>query len=468
MRVLPRSLTGRLLVTTCVTLLVGFGLSSIIIGHELGWLVLHDMDERLDAQIEILASSVDANGTLDPGFHVDAPPFNRPGSGWAWEVIGDAGTVRSASLNGADLPMPPPPPPPPEQHLPRMPHFRRDGVMVRGELVFPRPMDVRGRDGRLLHYRVASVPTSFGRSVIIVAGPREIVERPLRRAMTPLLVCLGGMAFCLLVALFAQLRVGLGPLVRLQAMVAEVRAGKLRQIHVSEPTELLPLVDELNELIQANEQAVARARTHVANLAHGLKTPLAALKLDLAESACDADGRLAALVERMESQIRRHLGRARATSAGTAAHPVEIVAPHIEDLVSALRRLHAERRLDIEQSVPDDLLVRCDGQDLDEMLGNLLDNAWRHARSKVRISAPRGGRLAQVLIEDDGAGLGEAEMLQAMQEGRRLDETEAGYGFGLSISRELCELHGGSLELRRSGLGGLAAVITLPRGGGTE
>ena len=443
MRLLPRSLSGRLLATAAVTILIALALAAAAIGHVLERFVMSGLDDRLDAQIAIVAHSVGPDGTLDAAKAIDLPPFDQAGSGWAWEVIGPAKTLRSASLRGADLPLP-----------------RDDGPPPPRERVRERPHPLEGTDasGLRIHYRIMRLPTLRGDALVLAAGPRAIVDRPIRAAMVPLLLSVLLLGGFLALALVVQLRIGLRPLAKLRDRVAEVRAGRVRHITVEEPTELLPLVAELNALIDANEAAVARARGHVANVAHGLKTPLATLKLDLAEG----DGRLRDQVERMERQIRHHLGRARAAEPGAAAARVAL-APHLNDLIAAMARIHADREVTPLTDLAPALEVRCDAQDLDEMLGNLLDNAWRHARTRVRISARAADRMARIDIADDGPGMTPAQIAEITR-GHRLDERGEGHGFGLAISRELAELHGGALELGVSADGGLAVVLGLPGG----
>jgi len=455
MRLLPRSLTGRLVMTALVATTLALGFAALSIGHILGRFVMHGLDERLDAQIAVVARAVRPDGTLDAARAVDVPPFDTPGSGWAWEVIAPTEKIRSNSLGPADLPLPvsweaPRPPPSDSRHKwPDDPWHTR-------------PLDGTDADGRAMHGRIATIPTARGDAFVMAVGPRAIVDRPLRAATGPLLLSLALLAAFLLLALLVQLRIGLKPLRRLGVMAGEVRAGNRRQIEIAEPTELLPLVGELNTMIETNEQALARARGHVANLAHGLKTPLATLRLELARAG-EGDADLVALVDRMQQQIRHHLGRARAAEIGTKGVSVPLL-PVLEGLAATMAKIHSDRGIRSVLAAQPDLAVRCDPQDLDELLGNILDNAWRHARSRVRIGAGREGPAVLITIADDGPGMTGEEIDTALLKGRRLDEAGGGHGFGLPISRELAELHGGSLELRRdaSDLGGVAAFVRLP------
>jgi signal transduction histidine kinase len=263
-----------------------------------------------------------------------------------------------------------------------------------------------------------------------------------------------------------QLRIGLHPLRRLRAAVGAVRAGTATRIPGDQPSELQPLARELNALLDENAAALANARGHVANLAHGLKTPLATLALGLRDPARDPDGALGREVERIDRAIRHHLGRARAGTPGAAARHRALLAPALDGLVAALGRIHADRGIAVERSLAPGLALAIDPQDLDELLGNLLDNGWRWAARRIAIDAradPDG--RARITIADDGPGIPEDARTEALLPGRRLDERGEGHGFGLSIVRELAELYGGGLALDSSALGGLAAIVTLPISG---
>lgn len=458
MRLLPKSLTGRLVATAAVAIAAALILAAFAIGHVLEHFVMRGLDDRLDAQIAVAAAAVRPDGSFDDNARIDVPPFDTRDSDWAWQVDGPGGTRRSASLGGNSLPLPPDWRPPPAPSPPPPADADAPPPPIEPAMDHPRPLDGWDRNGRPLHYRILTLNRPRGTVTIMAAGPRRIVDRPLAAAMTPLLVSLLLLGLFLAFALIVQVRVGLRPLQRLRDHLAAVRAGSARRIDVAEPTELLPLVAEINALIEANDQAVARARGHVANLAHGLKTPLATLRLDLAER--DPTGALRAQVERMEGQIRHHLGRARAAESSSVAAALELE-PRLADLVTALGRIHADRAITSQLDIEPDLHVRCDPQDLDELLGNLLDNGWRHARQLVRITARRQGRMARIEIGDDGPGMRDAEIAEALK-GLRLDERGGGHGFGLSIARELAELHGGAIDLAHSDLGGLAAVVELP------
>jgi len=445
-----------MLAISAISTLVALVFAGFAISHVLERFVMHGLDDRLDAQVAVVARAVRPDGTLDRARVVDLAGFDTPGSGWAWQVVGPAGrwTSDGALPEAAALPGP-------EIAPPRPPLASRPPAPPEIDERQPRPGETRDRHGQRLHSRTSTVASRAGPVTITAIGPRRIVEAPLREAMIPLLGSLALLGIGLGLATLVQLRIGFRPLRDLRTSLAAVRAGSVRHVPDDQPGELRPLVVELNALIYQNAAGLAHARQHVANLAHGLKTPLAALSLKLAEAGAADDVR--DMVDQIDSRVRHHLGRARADAAGSGARARTAIAPAIGDLTDVLRRIHAERPLSVEIAVPAEIAVAIDPQDLDEMVGNLLDNAWRHARARISIIAIIEGPLVSLAIADDGDGLDNAVIDQAMMPGRRLDERGDGHGFGLSITRELAELNGGGLTLGRSSeLGGLSAMLTLP------
>jgi signal transduction histidine kinase len=441
---IPRSLFGRMLGIAAISTLLALVFAGVAIGHVLERFVMHGLDYRLDAQVSVLARAVRADATLDRARVVDLTGFDRPDSGWAWQVQGPAGYWQNT---GTPLPTTPA-----RVRFDKGPRHDRE----------PRPGESRGVRGERLHSRTLTVATRAGPVTITAFGPRRIVEAPLREAMIPLLGSLALLGGGLALAAVLQLRFGFRPLRDLRNALAAVRAGTERHVPADQPVELQALATELNALIDQNAAGLAHARQHVANLAHGLKTPLAALSLKLAEAGAADDVR--DMVHQIDRRVRHHLGRARADAIGSGARVQTVVAPAIADLVAVLRRLHAEKVLKVDIAVPVDLTVAIDPQDLDEMIGNLLDNAWRHASTAIAITAAVEGAFVSLAIADDGPGLNDMALMHAMLPGRRLDERDEGYGFGLSIARELAELNGGTFSLDRSAeLGGLLASLTLRR-----
>jgi signal transduction histidine kinase len=267
---------------------------------------------------------------------------------------------------------------------------------------------------------------------------------------------------------------GIAPLHELRRRLGTVRAGAADRVDGRYPTEVQPLVAELNALLAHQAQAVGRAQAKAGDLAHGLKTPLAILAHEAERARALGHGELAAgideQVERMRRQIEYHLAHARAAASAAAGVARASVADSAEGLARTLRRLHGDRGVTIEVRVDPGVTVRCERADLDEMLGNLLDNACKWARSRVVISVDEhgadGGRHA-IVVEDDGPGIEAALRDKVLQRGVRADEAAPGSGFGLAIVRELAELYGGGVSLDTAPLGGVAARLTLARNSAT-
>lgn len=287
---------------------------------------------------------------------------------------------------------------------------------------------------------------------------------PLLEAMRTLALSLGVLGIALIGAMLIQVRLGLRPLERLRRAVAEVRAGLRDNVPEAQPSEVKPLADELNALLVQNAANLERARKHVSNLAHGLKTPLATLAISLQKQTSNSEG-LHDLVVLMDRRIRHHLGRARSAALGGPLRMRTAIASRTDDLVLVLGKVNAHKEIDFVNTVPPGLAVACEQQDIDEMLGNVLENAFVWCRSKVTVSSREDGRSVVLIIEDDGPGLSPEQIALAMQAGRRLDERSPGFGFGLSITSELAELYAGSLTLDRSPLGGLRVALRLPTSG---
>ena len=261
-------------------------------------------------------------------------------------------------------------------------------------------------------------------------------------------------------------RRAVSPLEEMRARLSDIRQGRERTLRGSYPSEVQPLVDDLNALLEHRDETVRRALAKAGDLAHGLKTPLALLAQDAERARAAGQSGLADAigdqVERMRRQMDYHLAQARAAASGAtlgARCPVHV---SVEGLARALQRLHAERGLGIEVATPAAHLVRAGREDLDEMLGNLLDNACKWARSRVAVGSCANGSTITIMVDDDGPGLAASMRDAVLRRGVRADEGAPGSGFGLAIVRDLAELYGGSIALNESPLGGLRASLRLP------
>jgi signal transduction histidine kinase len=283
---------------------------------------------------------------------------------------------------------------------------------------------------------------------------------------------LGMVAIVSMIVGFLLVRSGLQPFDELRRRLAAVQTGTARQVDGTYPPEVQPLVRDLNALLDHRDRAVGRALAKAGDLAHGLKTPLAVLAQEAERATATGQPQLAAAiaeqVERMRRQIDYHLAHARAAASGAIPGVHCDVRVSAEGLARTLQRLHAERGIAIDVQMAAGQAVRCQREDLDEMLGNLLDNACKWARARVAIDArtipgaPDSLPLIEITVDDDGAGLAPELRAAVLQRGVRADEAAPGSGIGLAIVRELAELHGGSITLDRAPLGGLRGVLRLP------
>ena len=444
MRFKPKSLGGRLFLIAAILIVVALAIAGSITGLILYRFIRGQVDQRLDAEIAAISSalSVTPENRLAFKGQIDMPPFDRPGSGWSFEIFDGDNRIRSTSLGGADLPVPAPWP------------FNSPG-----RLAAARPP---GMERQPLQLRARSDVIGDHAVTIVATAPRSAIWRPLFEALSSVLIALAIAGAALVFAMLLQVRIGLRPLQALRAAVADVRAGKRDRIPPNQPEEISPLVDELNSLITDNVEGLARARRHVSNLAHGLKTPLANLAVALDERGRDPAGELHELISQMDRRIRHHLRRARAAAQEGPARVQTPLAPRVTDLLAIVPKIHPAKSLAVTSDVAPAIALACEAHDLDEMLGNLIDNAAKWASGQVRVSARTDGREVTVVIEDDGPGLDDNRAPETMLPDQKLDESAPGYGFGLPITRELAELYGGGLALSRSDLGGAMATLRLP------
>ncbi|KPF79474.1 histidine kinase [Brevundimonas sp. AAP58] len=313
----------------------------------------------------------------------------------------------------------------------------------------------------------ASLKTLPGRTepLLFMAGiDRSDIEADTREFAAYAWIALLVLGVGLVIAVFLQVQIGLRPLFALRNEIANVRKGRAARIEHAYPIEIQPLAEQVNRLLDHNQEVVDRQRTHVGNLAHALKTPLSVM---LAEAAGKTDP-LAEIVRRqtevMKGQVDHHLRRARA--AARAAHGLGERTPVgevIDEMAVMLERVFQSKDVEIDWRAPDDLAFLGERQDLQEILGNLMENACKWSARRVRVSAGASG-LGQMIavVEDDGPGLPEDQREAVLKRGTRLDEGPPGSGLGLSIVDDLTRAYGGRLTLGASDLGGLKAVLELP------
>lgn len=407
------------------------------------------IERRFDSALEdhleelVAASEVGADGTLVLSWRPFDPRFNRPRSGWYWQVRQENRTVaRSDSLSGVEMPS----------------SGAQSGRGAIRELIGPAGEALRAVE------RTISLPRSPSAFVFTVAGPVEDVNADvayftIQIAMTMLLLAAG-----LLAALFFQVRFGLRPLQAMRTALSTVRAGSSQRLEGNFPEEVRPLVEELNALLERNVAMLERARAHAADLAHALKNPLTVIKNESDSVQGPAGDVLRDEVKAMRGAIDRHLSRARA--AGGQARPGQRTSVNdvVDDLRYSLERVYRARNLVFAVGELEGQTFLGEREDLEEMLGNLMDNACKWAERRVVVEATsQAGRLI-ISVDDDGLGLPSEQLQEVVSRGARLDESTPGSGMGLAIVRDLVEAYGGSLSLSESPLGGVRTTLSLPGG----
>ncbi|HEV3058043.1 MAG TPA: sensor histidine kinase [Vicinamibacterales bacterium] len=300
-------------------------------------------------------------------------------------------------------------------------------------------------------------------TIVVTLNPRLVplfagIHRHAHTAAVLTIICLA--------AGFALIRAGIARLNAIHPRLLDVRRGTAQRLSGSYPTEVQPLVDDLNALLDHRDQTIRRAIATAGDLAHGLKTPLAILQqeADRAEAAGNVElaSTIGDQIDRMRRQVDRHLARGRAAASSATAGARSSVRESTEALARTQARLRGERRLDIRVDVSADHMVRAQREDLDEMLGNLVDNACTWARSRVEIASSIADGAVIITVNDDGRGLPADARKTVLQRGVKADEAAPGSGLGLAIVSDLAELYGGSIALLESALGGLCAEIRLP------
>jgi len=447
-RIKRQSLAGRLV-------LVAAGWSALalaVAGFILVGLYRAAGERAFDAQLDVYSKSlisqlVPENGAVAEPDNLGEPRFDLPLSGWYWTVSDrQSGQLVFASMSLVGDPL----------ELPSLTGTARQSGFAMG----PGNDEVR--------FIQQSIEFDQGTFVIAVAAETAAFRQEVRDFAGQVGLTLAIFGAGLIGAIFLQVRVGLKPLDRLKASLAAVRRGDAERIDENLPREIEPVAVELNALITSNREIVERARTHVGNLAHGLKTPLSVISNEAAATGGPLADKVSEQTTIMRTQIDHHLERARMAAQRRVIGVATEVEPVLERLVRAMTRIHRSRNLDISLDVTGPLRFRGEQQDLEELAGNLIDNACKWARSAVAVSVraeearETSRQLLVLTVADDGPGLDAEQRREAVKRGRRLDETVPGTGLGLSIVADLAALYGGEMTLDVAELGGLECRLVLP------
>jgi two-component system sensor histidine kinase PhoQ len=451
-----RSLSTRLLASVSVLLVLFFGSTIVALDLVFRDLAMGAMRERLEVQVIALisASEEDSSGGLQPAPQLAESRFNSPGSGLYGEIQRADGypSWRSVSLTGTGL----------EFTAPVKPGERRFGEMRRSDgipvLAYSRSITWEFKDG---------VSRAFVYSVAENLAP---YYEQLDGFRARLFGWFGALTLLLLGALAIALRRLLAPLRRVEREIEAIEAGQRAEVGGGYPRELLGITTNLNALIRSDRERLARYRNTLGNLAHSFKTPLAVMRNLLSSPAAATlpiSTQLDEQVGRMDDIVKYQLKRAAASGgSGLGTAPVE-VREALEALRGALLKVYIERGIRCELAIAEGCTYYGDREDLTEIAGNLLDNAFKWCRTRVRVTGERiltpGARREGLLliVEDDGPGVPAAERAHVLERGARLDERVSGQGIGLSVVRELVELNSGTIAIGDSPLGGARIEVRL-------
>jgi signal transduction histidine kinase len=454
MKAPPVTLRQRLLIGTLAWIFASIGLTAWMLNS----LFRQHLERQFEAELVIhlnqLAANLDfdADGRPQLAHALSDPRLVRPYSGLYWQVDrvsreprpDDIGVLRSRSLWDSSLSVPRDTPADHERHL--------------HTLAGP-----KGESLRVVEQVLGNAAQPDQAARLIIAANENLLAEPLARFRGLLLGALGLLASGLIVAALVQVRGGLRPLNRLRDELMQLREGKQQALQGAYPGEIQPVVDELNAVLARNAEFVVRARQQADNLAHAVKTPLAVI----ANSAAEETGEFSALVGEQvgvaRQQIDHHLAQVRITAASRLPGQRTSLRPVLEGLIRVMQRVHAERQLTLHMAdIRDELLVASEAQDLQEMLGNLLDNACKWANTRVEITQRLTVDRVTIDIDDDGPGIAADQRANLLQRGIRGDEKVPGSGLGLAIVDELARLYGGQLTLLDAPLGGLRTRLCLP------
>lgn len=448
---LRNSLRMRLLAGTLVWIVI----SILVAGWGLGQLFHQHVEAQFDAELKNHLDQLTAQLILDEQNQAKVrllpsdPRLNKPLSGLYWQIdripAADEQPVkavlRSRSLWDETLTVPADTP--------------ADGEIHQHRIVGPQGVALRVVE------RTVTIDTHSLR--LMVAANESLMTEPIEDFKGHLWMALGILGMGLTLAALMQVFVGLAPLRSMQNALGRVRHGDARNMEGTFPNEIMPLVNEFNTVLAQNAEVVERARTQAGNLAHALKTPLSVLANAPEKRDDDLARLVASQVDAVRKQVDYHLSRAQAAASVQVPGIRTAVEPVIHGLVRVMQRVHADRQLEFVVH-PDqaNLAFRGEEQDLQEMLGNLIDNASKWARSRIEIQVSDGSGRLRVSIDDDGKGIAVAERDHVIKRGVRADEQVPGTGLGLAITADLARMYGGDLVLAKSYLGGLQASLILP------
>ncbi|MEK9722844.1 MAG: HAMP domain-containing sensor histidine kinase [Rhodospirillaceae bacterium] len=441
----PGSLGSRLLTGASLRLIAALAVSYVVLTDLFRETVSRNFDIVLMDHVDELLMLLDVgdDGAVALSRHPVDPRFVKPDSGWYWSIAAANGrTVTSGSLG-----------------INRMP--ATTDVPANSTVDPYHVRDHAGRTIRVIGKRLR--PQGADADLTIrLSGPAVVIDDAVAQFNGALMLALAGIGLALIAAVVFQVYVGLRPLRIIGQSLAAIRTGQATRLEGGFPEEVAPLATEVNALLNHNERSLAHTRNRVDDLAHALKTPIAALT-NAAEAIEGTDGQaIRDQVAAMAKSVEHHLSRARIAGTGDVIGARTSLRPLVEGLHRTVSQIYADKNLEFDIDLVGDPVFRGESQDLAEMLGNLLDNTCKWADRRIQFSGRANGDELVIEVGDDGPGIAEVDRDEAMGRGGRLDDATPGDGFGLPIVRDIAEHYQGTLELARSPAGGVAATLRLP------
>ena len=436
-----RSINLRLLLAVLLMVLLALPVAGWLLAHHYRTAAVNAFDERLEATLNVVIAGVTydpLNQQLNYERALGDSRFDHVYSGWYWQITDEANrSVASRSLWDQRLPV-----------------LESERVTAR---TLPGP---RGQQLRVVERDIYLAPLETPLHVSVAARDDDLRE-DIQEFQQMLWLGLLGLGALLLGVLALQVRWGLAPLRRMNANLREVEQGRAEQLETRLPDELATLAKSMNAVLARDQRLIERGRHTAGNLAHALKTPISVMRLLARQLPGESRDTWEAELSRIDSAVRHHLARASAAGEGVRFAPVALQGT-LAPLITGLARLAQRRHITLRQTVDSGVRVHMDGQDLQEMVGNLLDNALRWGKSDVHIRLQAQSEMLLLVVSDDGPGMTPQECQAAVQRGRRLDEQRSGSGLGLAIVTDLVTLYHGQMRLQRAESGGLEVVIELP------
>ena len=417
-------------------------------GAALDRVLVNSVEQNFDNQLEYVLTAMIASAEIGPDgeIRMNRPlgdqRFLEPNSGLYWQITGkDAMPFPSRSLWDRALS-------PPAGHEDQAVHFRNSNE-------FPdEPLRIAERSIKL--------PDSDVAWTFMVAQSRDSLDGQIIELRSVLVTSFMLLALGLIILAALQTLYGLWPLRAVRKAIAQMRSGQESRVTDALPDEVMPMVNELNALLDYNEKQAEESRRHAGNLAHALKTPLTVIMNSATAQAPDISETVIREATTMRRQVDHHLARARAVGRRGHSHSRAVVWGSLEAVERAVGRLYAHVRLDMAGDK--EIAARVERQDLDEMLGNLIENAAKYGGGSVFVTVEDAGDFVEMIIEDDGQGIPESERERLFDRGARLDTGKPGTGLGLAIVRDVVEIYGGTVALEKSeDLGGLLVRLRLPK-----